>query len=436
MSGGRSVRRRRDFQALAAAIAGLAGVPGASLRAEVNLAWRPANQTAPLGQTVDIALYALSSNQDNEPFANLGVVFSWDETRLELLGINGQGAGYPWLNSFFPDDRGLDGINDDCEDGLFCDPYTGLPFNDGDAYYEAWGQFPPSPLPVATPGEGLLVTRFSFRTLRSGVARIQFVPVFGDFTRTRVIHPTIPGREITGVLGPPILVTILTCALPPTVLPEGSRYLAATLAPGDAPVAVLISGEPSDDRVACISKYVQPDGRLNDEPVFQTPAEWGTVHVFGEEIIPSAPYRIQADCGTPESPDLSNAALATTWAWGDIDNSGFVNQNDINLVLDASRGIFGGVTIYNVDQAGCIPNGLIDTDDILNVLDASQGRPYSCPEICLMNVFLDDLFDFVACLLGPLEAASLPCAGFDFDHDGNVDLRDVRRFQVVFRGPS
>lgn len=178
------------------------------VRGAVILEWRPAAQTARTGDIVRLDLFAKSSSATPQPFRALSAIVTWDPTRLDLLGLDDAQNGYPWLMSFFPNDAGLDRFNDDCGDGVFCSAYTGKPFNDGDAYYEALARFAPAPLPEATPG-GLRITSFRFRVLRPGPAQVAFAPVGDGVARTRVVGAAAPGTDITGSLGPPAAIDVI-----------------------------------------------------------------------------------------------------------------------------------------------------------------------------------------------------------------------------------
>ncbi len=405
---------------------------GAAVQADVNLDWRPVNQTTTVGQVVEIGLFAVSDTTSTQFMASVAVILAWNANRLELIGFNPENDGYAWARSSFPDDRELDGLNDDCADGQYCDPYGGAPINDGDAYYEAWARFSPEPPAGAVPPPGLLVTKFRFRALRAGIARVQFVPMFGTFTQTRVMSGLEPGHEITGTLGLPVEVTIMSCALVPSAEADGSRYLAVTPAPSARPVALQIRGDPGDRSVACVLGYLQPDGRIGEERVFQNPSNWGTVHVFGEEIRPGSTYVVRSDCGIDGAADLSAPMPVTTWRYGDVNGNGSSAGDDLLLVLDASRGIFEGVTIFNVDLAGCLPDGQVDAADIIDVLDAFQGMPYSCPEVCTVTVDLDDFAEFLQCFEGPRVVSGPGCELADFNGDNYVDLHDFAAFQNAF----
>ncbi len=181
----------------------------------VDLEWRPAVQTVVVGGTVEVGLYAVSVNALDQPIQNIGAVLGWDHPLIKLLGnkicdggLNdgapclsssdcspvgtscidvceagsdplcyacpagdppGAPASYNWMSSGFPNDSGLDGLND---------PFAGLPSNDGDCYYIAIkqivcnGSFAP---PAYAPPDGLLVTKFRFEVLDPGVAEVSML---------------------------------------------------------------------------------------------------------------------------------------------------------------------------------------------------------------------------------------------------------------------
>ncbi|MBI4719566.1 MAG: hypothetical protein HY763_17355 [Planctomycetes bacterium] len=165
------------------------------------------------------------------------------------------------------------------------------------------------------------------------------------------------------------------CAAP-TVLAQGARHLLVTPAAAAGPVALIAYGDPADPIVACMAKYVQADGTLGDSPLFQTPAAWGTI-VLGDAFIrPSTRYRVRGDCGAPGAPDLSLASDATTWKWGDVDNSGVVNITDVQLQIKAFQGIFLLVTLERADIEPCIPNRVVNFSDIQMGVKVFQGHQF------------------------------------------------------------
>ena len=157
----------------------------AAARAAVDLEWRVENQGADVGDTVRIGFYAVADNDGaDEPFSAIEAVVQWDPVYLGLLGVDNNGP-YDWLFSGFPDDSGLDGLNDT--------------FADGNAYYQAWNNF--SEYPVATP-EGLLVTTFEFEALAyTNGTDVVLLPEYGLYSVTAVYDDVIPGLNIVDDLG-------------------------------------------------------------------------------------------------------------------------------------------------------------------------------------------------------------------------------------------
>jgi hypothetical protein len=187
--------------------------------------------------------------------------------------------------------------------------------------------------------------------------------------------------------------------LPPTVEGSGGRCLSVT-PPGDGvPTALLVTGDPGDAAVSCISLYAQTDGRLGATPVYQT--AWGTAFVCDEEILPASSYTVQCAYGDPDSPILSPGGVATTAIWGDTVGdfvggewtpaNGIVNFNDISAVVDKFKDLPTAPPIHAVDLLGpngaeCSPDMTIDFLDIGAAVDAFVGRSYLesslCPNVC------------------------------------------------------
>lgn len=158
-----------------------------------------------------------------------------------------------------------------------------------------------------------------------------------------------------------------------TLSAEGSRYLAVTLPPGLPSVALRI------DSVAlpCMPMYVDTSGHLTPTPVFQSASGWATVHLGDRAIIPATTYSVRADIRAPSDPEnLSPPMSTTTWAWGDVNNSGGVDLFDIACVLDGFQSLHDNCSIYADDLRDNAPDRAIDIFDIVAVLDAFQGLPY------------------------------------------------------------
>lgn len=167
------------------------------------------------------------------------------------------------------------------------------------------------------------------------------------------------------------------CLAAPVVVPIGGRYLQVEAATWSTPIALHVT---SPD-IPCLSRYVAFDsGRptLIDNPVYFTGTQWGTVAFSDNEVRPGTTYRIQA----VNAAGQSAYGIATTWAWGDVDNTTTIDVDDILCTLDTFVGFFGDCALEATDLADCIPNGEIDVDDVLAVLDAFQGHPFPCPSPC------------------------------------------------------
>jgi hypothetical protein len=126
---------------------------------EVHLEWRPESLHVLEGETIEIGLYAVPSNTEVEAIlAGVQFIINWDPSQLVVSDSIDNGP-YDWLLSGFNNDSVFDNFNN----GISTPPF-GVPFNDGDAFYEALAQFPP-PLgqgPAVVPTGGLLVSTFEF----------------------------------------------------------------------------------------------------------------------------------------------------------------------------------------------------------------------------------------------------------------------------------
>jgi len=166
--------------------------------------------------------------------------------------------------------------------------------------------------------------------------------------------------------------------LPPDVIGEGSKTLNITPVGAD-PMALLVTGIPQDSTVACVSAYVQANGTLGPNPVFQLPSAWGTIGARGLEIIPGKTYRVQSNCGSPGNPSLSLPATGTTWVWGDVASpqNNLANFADVLAVIRAFQNDLTTVTIARADIEPCLPNRVVNFSDVLRDVKALQGVSYT-----------------------------------------------------------
>ena len=210
----------------------------------------------------------------------------------------------------------------------------------------------------------------------------------------------------------------------PLVEVVGSRYLRITpQPPGSGPQAILIT----PDCGGSTPLYVDPptpfdideDGSADENIArvespgavaagFLTPAQWGELYVYGEDLVPGTTYIVQGDCGSPGNQGLSDPTSATTCAFGNV-TKGFengdwilcsvphipaVNIIDVLAAVKRFADALDAPAHYQADVVGtgamaieCLPDQETDViPDVIVVLGAFQGFTYAnftgCPEPC------------------------------------------------------
>jgi endonuclease/exonuclease/phosphatase family metal-dependent hydrolase len=173
----------------------------------------------------------------------------------------------------------------------------------------------------------------------------------------------------------------------PVVTGIGCRYLSVQPVPGTQPIALRLT---SID-LPSLDKYVGADGRPACAPIFQTPDVWGTVLVYGLDVVPSADYSIQAEA---LSGGISDPATATTSAWGDTvgdfiggawtEPNGVVDFRDISSAVEAFGSLPTAPVLQTCDVDPEVPQQVIDFTDIGRIVDAfgGAGYPFPAPEPC------------------------------------------------------
>jgi hypothetical protein len=157
----------------------------------------------------------------------------------------------------------------------------------------------------------------------------------------------------------------------------GSRHLMVTPPAGLASVALRVSSA----GLECLPMYVDQEGRLVTGPVFQSSAQWGTVHVGDRQIVPATAYTVTAEIVGEEA---VGSGTATTGVWGNADGQGDVDVFDIICVMDGSQNIFTRCNLDSDDQKAWVPDGQIDLDDILATLEAFSGVAYPDADSCML----------------------------------------------------
>lgn len=171
--------------------------PSISALANINLDFRPDSQTALIGDTVNVELYAVSDDATNQSLSAMDVILVWDPSKLQLLGASNAGNGYSWLNSGFLYPGGLNQT-----------------YSDGDAIWTAFAQF--GDPAYATP-QGLKVTTFQFRALEITTGTPVSISAARGGSKTVVYDGQSANKDVTGTLDQGAVVRILAdVPVPPT----------------------------------------------------------------------------------------------------------------------------------------------------------------------------------------------------------------------------
>jgi hypothetical protein len=133
------------------------------------------------------------------------------------------------------------------------------------------------------------------------------------------------------------------------------------------------------------------------DPVYQMPADWGTVMAYGPDITPSftwetTVYEVRAECGGHTSAPGSDSMER----WGDIAGpfdqeqgvwgipDGKVDIFDMTAIADAFGHESTAPPLIRSDIAPCELDDWIDIMDMVHVVDAFGAHPYDalCPFPC------------------------------------------------------
>ena len=161
------------------------------------------------------------------------------------------------------------------------------------------------------------------------------------------------------------------CVAPGT----SGRYFNVDKVPsGEDTVALLVEGDSADPAVGCLSLYVQTDGTLEANSVYQLPEDWDGTYISDEEVVPESIYKLSVEY----APGLLSAPqFVTAGVWGDVNGSGVLDIDDLMCMLDAFSGFYvPPCTHRGADLVPPLPNDLIDVDDMQALLSAFAGDPY------------------------------------------------------------
>ncbi|MHC5110264.1 MAG: hypothetical protein ACYTHJ_10340 [Planctomycetota bacterium] len=163
----------------------------------------------------------------------------------------------------------------------------------------------------------------------------------------------------------------------PAVAAVGSRYLSITPAADSRPVALNVSSQ----LYPCVNGFVDPaTGSLSDIPTYLTPAEWSTISVRDDLIVPDTAYTVTASTNTATS---SPAAFGSTWKWADANNNDYANFEDVLLLVQGFQQQWQYVDLESADIEPCTPDQAVTFADIQLGVKAFQGDTFE-DTICNM----------------------------------------------------
>ena len=392
--------------------------------AAVNLVLRPGSVTVDVGEPVTVGLFAVSDDGTDQDFTGLDVVLTWDPVRLELMGVNNDGP-HNWGFVFgFEWDEGGDRLNADCGPDSFCEPYTGVPFGDGDALFQA-----ASFSPATATEEGILVGTLRFiARMPASTTQVVIVPSGGDRSTTRVLQPG--AVDVTGELGDASL------SIVGGVVEVGDFTMAA-----GGRTEIFSSGWIDDIDtigVTVILEIVPRSGVAGSVQFTQA---------IGPEDVDIAPF------SDPWSPDGVFQAF-------DTDQSGSVARNGVVLsdgLFEIAPLVFSGPLAAFPIVASPDARGVWDVMLCLAPCSAADSSAWESsvfiPTALLHGtvtavppgdgdgngtVVLRDFSEFQGCFTGARTAAERPaysltpqlrCGVYDLDQDYDIDHDDYRELQ-------
>lgn len=160
------------------------------------------------------------------------------------------------------------------------------------------------------------------------------------------------------------------------VIGFGPRNISVTPLPADSPVPVALRISSPD--WPCLLKFVDVNGSLVLDPVFQTPAEWSTINLQGPDIVPDTTYVVETIFGVLVGPP----GFGSTSLWGDLDLNGRTNIDDVLICVNVWLGLFLVLPeVANINP--CIQDALpVRIDDVLEEVFAWLGGHFPCDSPC------------------------------------------------------
>lgn len=168
-----------------------------------------------------------------------------------------------------------------------------------------------------------------------------------------------------------------------TAIPEapivngfGPRNISVTPLPvgSPAPISLRITSP----NWPCLDKFIGSDGSFSTVPVIQLPADWGKILLHDPNVVPDTTYQIEATCGE----FTSNIGSGTTSVWGDLDNNGITQIDDVTFMVNAWLGLYQlRFEVFDINP--CILDNSINIDDVVVEVNAWLGSPFPCDSPCI-----------------------------------------------------
>ncbi|GMU81784.1 MAG: hypothetical protein AMXMBFR47_16550 [Planctomycetota bacterium] len=157
----------------------------ATAAANINLEYRPTQQTVQVGDVIQVGLFVVSDDPEaDQSLSSMSVIIAWDPADLDLIGIDCGGCPN-WIFSGFPDDPfGLNEV---------------IPPQDGDGLYVGLAALG---VPVVATPEGTRATTLRFVALRPAAPTTLRILSSGGTpaTHTVVYDGHVPNLNVTGTI--------------------------------------------------------------------------------------------------------------------------------------------------------------------------------------------------------------------------------------------
>lgn len=400
--------------AVAAIVWTTASVAASETTGAVDLALSARPRIATVGDTIEVGIYAASDSAKTVRVSGIQVVLAWDATRLELTGFvdNGQ---YDWLMSGFLDDSQADGLNDS--------------LLDGDAFYQAMGQFTvPAEVPPP-PGPGLLVTTLRFTALDYDPStQVTIELELGDYSRTRVFEADSATEDVTGLL------------IPASVTVTAVRLWASDLMlPAGRVAEIIVSGTCAGQETYGVNLFVELVARSGSAgTVTFTPAPpvdieqrgdpWPLGGFFTEYDTNMAGFSESLNGSADDNGSFLPVPLTYSGPMSTFPVIASVGaRGEWSIVLDAS-----GSTWW--DSEPVLPTAL--QHGVLRIVEPGDGNADTAIDMLDFGGFQECFTD-----AGPADPPAYSpdpsgrCNVYDFDGDGAIDNQDLKEFLDAMGGP-